>query len=223
MIFPRREPHCSAPTSPAEALLLDRYLLSRNRYKEELIDSLAESASSGPALEVNGGFGYIGVELLRRRRIAIYAVCTGPLSRARHEDKVREHDLRGWYHPCDGLGEAAPFSPYELVYSVNCLHEWADPEAALMRCYALVAEGGHLVINDLRRDADPYITEYVIREMAEDRSEEGQRQLQLFLRSLRSAYSIAEVEEMLSRLGLPCTELDRQEAMTLTVRVRKVR
>ena len=223
MIFAERQRSSPSLHGPEEAESFERYLQGRNRYKEELIESLARTISQGPVLEANGGFGTLGVELLRRKRFELHCLCEAPHGQALCERRLREHGLEARCHPGSRQPESLPFPPasFELVYSVNCLHEWESPVAVLTRLHGLLREGGVLVINDLKRDANPYITEYVLREMAADESSEGRFHLQVFLRSLQSAWSVAEVRQLLEAMDVDVFELETQEAMTLTARLHK--
>lgn len=114
-------------------------------------------------------------------------------------------------------------SRFSLIYSVNRLHLWAAPAQTILRLYRLLKPGGTLVINDLRRDADPYITEYIIREMSDAPPEAGRFPLYTFLTALRSAYTSAEVASLLGDTGLAQQQLsvDCGDAMTVTIKLRK--
>ena len=116
-----------------------------------------------------------------------------------------------------------PRDVFELIYSVNSLHEWEDPIALLRNAWEHLREDGWIILNDLRRDSDPFITEYVIREMAADQTVEGRFRLQVFLRTLESAYTCEEATELLQASGLSPFFVDADEPMTLTIRIGKQR
>lgn len=223
MIFETRKPFVPVIHGEWEASAFERYLEGRTRYKTELIESLVGHISLGPVLEAGNGYGLIGVELLGRKRFELHCLCEESLARVLYERKLRDHGLWDHCRLCARSEGAWPFSPgsFELVYSVNCLHEWETPLSMLQELWGLVREGGLLVINDLKRDADPFITEYIIREMAAVETEEGRFHLQSFLKSLQSAWSVAEVRHLLEDAQLGRFELVADDAMTLTLRLRK--
>lgn len=223
MIFADRRPVALEPLGKNEAEALERYLQRRNAHKEEFVEAIVGGISDGPVLEANGGFGTLGAELLRRRRFALHCLCEAPFGQSLCERHLAGAGFVARCHPGSRRLDDLSLAPaaFELVYSVNCLHEWPHPDAAFTKLYELVRDGGVLVVNDLRRDADPYITEYVLREMAADQSAEGCFDLQMFLRSLQSAWSVAEVREVIESLGLGAYELKAGDAMTLTARIYK--
>lgn len=223
MIFQQRKPFHELVQSEATARAYDRYLLSRNQYKQELITSMARTITRGPALELNGGFGFIGIELLKRKRFPLFSECSRPWSQALYRDKIANHGLDGVCRLFVGEAGMLPFASgeFEVVYAVNSMHEWEDPLPFLKEIHRVLRPGGTAFLNDLRRDADPYITEYIIREMAGDESEEGRSHLDFFLHSLQSTYSSGEVRDMVEARGFPESHLDTEEAMTFTIKIFK--
>ncbi|MCA1604035.1 MAG: class I SAM-dependent methyltransferase [Acidobacteria bacterium] len=226
MLFPSRQTSGSWLRSADEAPHFDRYLESRNRYKDELITELAASVTDGPVLEVGNGFGAVGIELLRRTTVALFSVCESHFARDCYAERLRRHGLftrcRLSVHQV-GSGQPLPWPAgrFELVFAVNSLHEWQRPGEVLPALYRLACDGGSVVLNDLRRDADPFITEYVLREMAADTTPEGRYRARTFVRSLAAAYSAEEVRRLLADADFPQVEVDDGDAMTLTLRIRK--
>lgn len=209
----------SAPTrSWAEALLFEQYVLSREVYKTDLVETLGSLIREGPVLEASGGFGSIGLRLAQLRSCEVCVLCDGEHSRRLCEERRRREQLPvSHYRP----EREFPREAFELAYSINVLHEWDTPEQMLRRLFGYVRPGGNLVINDLRRDSNPYITEYVIREMAGDETLAGLHHLSTFLSSLRSAYTAAELALLLERARLGEFSLSDDEPMTLTATIRK--
>jgi SAM-dependent methyltransferase len=208
-----------------EARLFDRYIRSRNRYKAELIESLKENISSGPVLEISDGFGTIGLELLRQGNFVLHTIC-----RSSHAQRIAERKMKGRsfsrrYHAWECDVPPFPFAhdAFELIYSVNSLHEWKDPIALLRAAWNHLRGGGLIIVNDLKRDSDPFITEYVIREMAADQTAEGRFRLQVFLRAIESSYTCEEATSMLQASGLGSFFVETDEPMTLTIRIGKQR
>jgi 2-polyprenyl-3-methyl-5-hydroxy-6-metoxy-1,4-benzoquinol methylase len=209
--------------SAAEAARFDRYQDSRSRYKQELIAELAACIADGPVLEVSGGFGSIGVELLRRKRFQLHSLCESQAARRLYERKLRRQglDSRCRLHVCPDVDLSLPPGRFQVVYSVNVLHEWERPAAVLARLYELVRDDGVVVVNDLRRDADPFIAEYVLRELIGEGTAEGRYRARTFVRSLVAAYSTAELHRFLEQARFRRSEVIQDDAMTATIRIWK--
>ena len=207
----------------SEACRFDRYLQSRNRYKQDLLEEFLQHAADGPVLEMSNGFGTIAIELLRRKRLPLYVVCESSHARRLYQEKIRQDGLERHCRLTARQDGRLPFADgfFTLSYSVNSLHEWDDPVFVLAELHRVTRPGGLLLVNDLKRDADPYITEYVIREMLDDETADGRSWLDTFLQSLRSAYSLAEMVRLLEDSGLGGFEAETGEAMTATLRIRK--
>jgi SAM-dependent methyltransferase len=225
-LLTERRPFRSSVHTWKEARLFDRYIRSRNRYKCDLIALLEANITSGPVLELNDGFGSIGRDLLLRQRLfTLHTICQSSHGRQAAERKIKDSPMarrrRIW--ECKVPPFPFPHDFFELIYSVNALHEWEDPIALLRSAWEHLKEGGWIILNDLRRDSDPFITEYVIREMAADQMAEGRFRLQVFLRALESAYTCEEATELLQASGLGPFFVDAEEPMTFTIRIGKQR
>lgn len=115
-----------------------------------------------------------------------------------------------------------PPGRYGVVYSVNALHTWADPAAVLARPTRLLAPGGVLLVSDLRRDADPFITEYVLRELAQEPGPEGEYRARTFAESLASALTVDELTAALAAWPgphPPRRQVAPDGAMAVTIRI----
>jgi len=201
-----------------DAWLFEDYVLSRECYKEDFLEQLASMIFAGPVLEASNGFGSIGARLACARNCDFCILCDSECGRDICEDRrVRAHLPAQRYRIVSEL----PAGAFELVYSVNVLHEWNNPEGKLRQLFESVKPGGTLVINDLRRDANPFITEYVIREMAGDETLVGRHHLNTFLSSLRSAYVPSELALILEKEHLGEFYVAEEEPMTVTAVVRK--
>jgi SAM-dependent methyltransferase len=222
-LFDQRQ-FCALPIQTRRrARLYDRYVQSRDRYKRDLFGLLTRSITGGPVLELNDGFGNIGVELLRRRRFPLHLVCASQFARVLTTEKLIACALMDQCHISIVQTPPFPYAPdfFALIYAVNALHTWADPTRVLVSAWRLLQPGGHLILNDLRRDADPFITEYLLREMAADKSVEGRYRSDQFVRSLQTAYTCSEVALLLRSSGLEVFSLDTEGPMTFTILVRK--
>lgn len=202
-----------------------RYLIERREHKNEFCDSVAACYRNGTMLEVSGGWSFAGIDILKRKS-SLHAVTVVP-------------DQRGfeWRHHV-GQAEAVaqrerlvlgddgrlPFADgsFELVVSVNRLHQWSVPEQVLAELYRVTRLGGSIWISDLRRDADEWIAEYVIRELHRDTSEYGRYSLDRFVRAWRASYTATELNSLLCTAGLSgVSQYEDDGAMARTVVINK--
>jgi SAM-dependent methyltransferase len=201
------------------ALRLDAYVLSRERYKDDLVQWLTKLTHGGLVLEASNGYGSIGISLAETKTSEVYTLCEcQEIYEIRQAQAVGELVADTHYQV---VREIPPDVLFDLIYSVNTLHEWENPALALRQLFHSLKPGGSLVINDLRRDGDPFITEYVIRELAADSTETGQYYLTTFLASLCSAYSARELRLVIEESGLEDPIMDTQEPITITATIRK--
>lgn len=217
MIFAGRVSSDQPVRGPDEAVALARYLKSRNRYKRDLLDRLVEVSGDGPVLDWSGGYSCLGQELAREASVPTYRVCSDAWS-ARLAAKPRAAGYRGTVR---AAGRALPFpaGAFRLVICINSLHSWDRPEGLFLEAHRLVTAGGQAVVNDLRRDADPFLAEYVLRELAGGPGRGARFGARAFARSLRSSYTPGEVRAALDRCGLEAARVD-DDPMTLTAWIR---
>ncbi|MEU1503453.1 methyltransferase domain-containing protein [Kitasatospora sp. NPDC005748] len=200
----------------ADRLAYDRYVAARNQYKEEFLDLLESACTDGPVLEVGPGYGGFAALLLARRPVDLRVLCTDPGAVAPLRERL------GAAVPVDHWPAGAPLPAplagrHPLVYSVHALGECTDPTALLRGAARALAPGGRLLVNDLRRDPDPFILEYTLREMAADDSPDGQYRLRTYLDSLRGAWTGAELRQLLDVAGMADWAVGPDGPMALTV------
>jgi SAM-dependent methyltransferase len=198
---------------------LDRYLESRRVYKHDLVEELVSVAGSGQLLEVSNGLGGLGVELLTRTSAELHSICESDAARRLYAEKLRRAgvDRRCRLHVANPW--RLPAESFATTWSVSVLHEWERPRETIRALHAATAAGGLVLIDDLRRDADPFITEYVLRELAGDETDGPGFRARAFARSLSSAYTVDELRELLVASAVGPFELDAQP-MTVTARIR---
>ncbi|GAA2566579.1 class I SAM-dependent methyltransferase [Streptomyces lienomycini] len=239
LFFADRMPADHPRATATERAAYDRYLAARNHYKEELLDEVVAAVRDGrggPVLEVGTGYGGLGTELLRRTApdpagtpdapgapFELYAVCESEAARELYARRLREAGLTarlcvapgGVPDPDDDFWRGRRFG---TVYSANAFNAWPDPAGVLTRLAALTAPGGRVLVNDLRRDPDPFILEYSLREMADDTSSQGRYRLCTYLASLQAAYTCAEAGTLLRDAGLTAWTVSPDGPMALTLR-----
>ena len=86
----------------------------------------------------------------------------------------------------ENAGVLQSLGPFDLVYSTFSLHHWEKPLRVIKNIYRTVAEKGTLLIHDLRRVWWLYYLPPT----------NG------FLKSIRAAYKVKEVRNMLDQIGV---------------------
>ncbi|MCN9244633.1 class I SAM-dependent methyltransferase [Streptomyces sp. RY43-2] len=83
---------------------------------------------------------------------------------------------------------------FDVVFSFCAVPRWRRPEKTIAECTRVCRPGGTVVIYDLARDADEGMISFVLQYSAGEADQ--------FMRSLRSGYTVPEMRELLTGLGL---------------------
>lgn len=94
---------------------------------------------------------------------------------------------------------AAEFGPFDLIVSNSLLHHIRDPNELWETIRRVAAPGATVLVRDLFRPASVDEAQAIVESYAGNESETLKDE---FLRSLRAAYTVDEVRDQLSRLGL---------------------
>ena len=195
-----RIPEPEVMDGPEEAVAYDAMAHSEvnQRFTD---DSLAAGEPWGPVLDLGSGNGLIAILLAKRLpgRIVIAADASAPMLELARKHLVREgltervrldwvraQDL--WYH--DGV--------YPLVVSNSLVHHLTDPMPALREVWRVTQPGGRLFFRDLARPAGDSALSGLVSMYAADAPERARR---LFADSLRAAFTVEEVRDMVGALG----------------------
>ena len=166
------------------------------------IKALAQNGlTSGHALEIGPGPGYMGLEWLKGTQgttLVGLEISAEMIKVA--ERNAAEYGLadRARYVSGDAT-EAFPFgdASFDAVFSFGSMHEWSRPENVFDEIHRVLRPGGRFLISDLRRDIS-FIFRFVMR--ASVRSAAMKAGLGT---SIAASYTSEELERMLSasRLG----------------------
>lgn len=91
---------------------------------------------------------------------------------------------------------------FDVVFSFCSIPRWERPEKTIAECARVCRPGGMVIIYDLARDADEGMISFVLQYSAGDAEQ--------FMRSLRSGYSVPEMQELLTGLGLGSWSVARE-------------
>lgn len=165
----------------------------------ETEDLLLEGMTSGSALEVGSGPGYLGLDwLLRTKDTLLVGLDIDPDMVEIAVNHARELGLADRARHVVGSAAALPFedNSRDAVFTSRSLHEWLDPGLVFTELWRVLKPGGRLFVSDLRRDLsrparnviEHWLTSEVVRES--------------FRASLGAAYTAAEVAAILATTEL---------------------
>jgi len=155
--------------------------------------------SSGLALEVGPGPGYLGLEWLKHTQgSTLGGLDISEDMIAIAERNAREYGLTDRVKYVKGDARKMPFESeyFDAVFSNGSLHEWANPEEILNEIARVLKPGGRYCISDLRRDMS-FIVKWFLWFMT--RPKEIRPGL---ITSINASYVIGEVEALLARTKL---------------------
>jgi len=186
---------------------VDAYLDAVARsHLDRLDDTFVRAALrwAGPGarvLDVGTGTAAIPVKMaLRRPDLIITGIDLSETMLGASRRRVREAHLTRRVRIRTGSARRIPFKrgSFDLVVSNSLLHHLADPVPAFDEIARVLAPGGRIFIRDLRRPGPASLRSFVRRHGRRYRGE----MLRLFSDSVRAAFKVAEMREMigLSRL-----------------------
>ena len=133
-------------------------LMMRNMRDRGWIETnllIKQGITSGLALEIGPGPGYLGLEWLKRTKgtnLNGLDISDDMIALARkHAVEYRLSDRAEYFK---GDASKMPFedSHFDAVFTNGSLHEWAHPEDILNEIARVLKAGGIYLISDLRRD-----------------------------------------------------------------------
>jgi len=160
---------------------------------------IREGITSGLALEVGPGPGYLGLEWLKKTA----GTCLNGLDisedmLALARKNAAEYGLSGRVKYLLGDACKMPFQDelFDAVFASNSLHEWAHPEEILNEIHRVLKPGGKYLISDLRRDLIAPIKWLMWVAVGNKEMRDG------LITSINAAYTVPEIKVMLSRTNL---------------------
>jgi ubiquinone/menaquinone biosynthesis C-methylase UbiE len=160
---------------------------------------IKEGITSGLALEVGPGPGYLGLEWLKKTtgtRLNGLDISEDMLALARKN--TAEYGLSNRVEYIAGDARKMPFEDrhFDAVFTNGSLHEWAHPEEILNEIYRVLKPGGKYVISDLRRDMIAPIKWFLWVMTSQKEMRRG------LITSINAAYTLPEIGAMLNRTKL---------------------
>jgi len=145
-------------------ITVDMYDQMQRRLRDkgwiETNDIIKSGLSSGLALEIGPGPGYLGLEWLKNTQgttLRALEISNDMIEVATRNAKSYGLSERATY--VQGTGAKLPFEDgtFDGVFTASSLHEWSQPRDTFLEIWRVLKAGGRLIISDFRRDMAPLI------------------------------------------------------------------
>jgi ubiquinone/menaquinone biosynthesis C-methylase UbiE len=158
--------------------------------------ALRRARRGARVLDIGTGTAAIPVKMaLKRPDLVLTGIDLSPTMLAAARERVRRAHLTRRVHIRTGSARLVPFrrGTFDLVISNSVLHHLADPVPAFDEIARVLAPGGDVFIRDLRRPGPARLRSFIRRH---GRSYRGEMH-RLFSDSVRAAFKVAEIAEMI--------------------------
>ncbi len=174
-----------------------RYMRDKGWMETGLI--IKEGITSGLALEVGPGPGYLGLEWLKKtKNTQLKGLDISEDMIAISRGNASEYGLSDRVEYFKGDAQKMPFEDghFDAVFTNGSLHEWAHPVAIINEINRVLKPGGKYIISDLRRDMIAPMRWFLLLMVKPKEMRPG------LITSLNASYTLQEIEAVLSQTKL---------------------
>ena len=173
--------------------LMMRKMRDRGWIETNLI--LKEGISSGLALEIGPGPGYLGLEWLKKTqgtRLKGLEISGDMITLAKKN--AIEDSLSDRIEYYQGDAQSIPFEDnhFDAVFTNGSLHEWAHPENIFNEIARVLKPHGRYMISDLRRDMIAPMKWFLWLTLSPKEMRPG------LITSINAAYTLSEIRTLLT-------------------------
>lgn len=170
----------------------------------ETPEILKAGITSGTALEISPGPGYLGIDWLTKTEgTSLVGLDISENMLVRSHANAVENGVSERAEYVHGDACSMPFEDerFDGVFANGGLHEWADPIAVFNEVVRVLKPDGTYCITDLRRDANRFVV------MLMKLFTHGKTMREGFVSSINAAYTPAEARELVAKSNLPTPEV----------------
>ncbi|MBN1857498.1 MAG: class I SAM-dependent methyltransferase [Dehalococcoidia bacterium] len=172
----------------------------RDRGWIETKDVIKAGITSGHALEVGPGPGYLGLEWLKMTEGTMLTgldISADMIAVAQRNAKEYGFQDRVTY--VESAAHTMPFDDnhFDAVFTNGSLHEWADPAEVMNEIARVLKPNGSYFISDLRRDMNPLLRGFMWMGCKPKQMRPG------LTTSINAAYTPAELRGLVNTSKLP--------------------
>jgi ubiquinone/menaquinone biosynthesis C-methylase UbiE len=177
----------------------------RDRGWMETKEIIKAGITSGLALELGPGPGYLGLEWLTKTTgtyLKGLDISQNMIEMATRNS--REYDFEDRVEYVRGDACEMPFEDahFDAVFGNGSLHEWVRPDEIINEISRVLKPGGRYCLSDMRRNMNPFVKSFLW-------IMTKPRQIRPYLvSSINAAYTKEEMEELLSRTKLTSWRID---------------
>jgi ubiquinone/menaquinone biosynthesis C-methylase UbiE len=177
-------------------------LMQRNFKDKGWIETkllIQEGISSGIALEIGPGPGYLGLEWLKKTeetRLQGLEISEDMIAIAKKN--AAEYNLLDRVEYSKGDAQRMPFEDeyFDAVFTNGSLHEWAHPENILNEIARVLKPGGRYFISDMRRDMNILAKWFLLLICQPKNMRSG------LISSINASYMFSEIKNMVQKTKL---------------------
>jgi ubiquinone/menaquinone biosynthesis C-methylase UbiE len=189
----------------------------RDRGWMETNEIIRAGITSGLALELGPGPGYLGLEWLKKTTgtyLKGLDISENMIELA--TQNAREYGFMDRVEYVRGDACEMPFEDafFNAVFSNGSLHEWARPDEIINEIGRVLKPGGRYCITDMKRNMSPFVKSFLWI-MAKPRNIRP-----YLVSSINAAYTKDEIEELLSGTKISGWQID-ENPIGLTISGRK--